>query len=294
MSSDDRIHVAMVADGPYKTGLEVAKDSIVASCSDPSRLVFHFFGDDEVLSERIRQELGTYKGSPMAFVRLYLGELLADVDWVVYSDVDTLWYRDVVELWNARDESKMIQWVQDIPSTRSEASVWQRRINPGFDESRYGCSGVMLMNLRKMRDEGFLEKAIEFTREHGLFKYVDQDILNALCNKSCGMLPGCWDVLISSPENAPRSVLHLTGVGRCFARPYTGKVLQYLYWQHVVRGTPFRRPLALPFYLRDWMIRICLPFAGVVLRDRIRRHFAYRWLFRKYYSENFGLTYILT
>ena len=281
----DKIHIVMAADGPYMKGLEVAKASMIASCSDPARLEFHLFGEDAGLACRIRGELGTYKGSPMAFVRLYLGELLNGVDWVVYSDVDTLWHGDVVELWDARDETKMVQWVQDIPSTRAEASVWQRRINSRFDESRYGCSGVMLMNLKKMRAEGFLEKAIVFTKEHGLFKYVDQDILNALCNKSCGMLPGWWDVLIPSPENAPRCVLHLTGVGRCFARLYSGKVIQYLYWQHAARGTAFHRPFALPFYLRDWMIRLCLPLSGAILRDRIRRYFAWRWFFRNFYSS---------
>jgi len=275
MNGDDKIHVVMAADGPYMKGLEVAKATMLASCSDPSRLVFHLFGDDAALSERIRREFGSYKGSPMAFLRLYLGELLPDVDWVVYSDVDTIWRRDVAELWKARDESKVIQWVQDIPSTRAEAGVWQRRIDPGFDESRYGCSGVMLMNLRRMRAEGLLERAVAFTGEHGLFKYVDQDVLNALCNKSCGMLPGCWNVLIPGPETTSRCVMHLVGVGRCFNSPYRGKIVQYKYWEHVAKGGPFRPPLSLPFYLRDWMIRLLLPFAGIVFRDRVRRHFAW-------------------
>jgi lipopolysaccharide biosynthesis glycosyltransferase len=100
----------------------------------------------------------------MAFLRLYLGELLPDVDWVVYSDVDTLWYRDVAELWNLRDETKMLQWVQDIPSTRIEASAWQRRINPDFEFRNYGCSGVMLMNLKQMRSTKLLDRAVAFAK----------------------------------------------------------------------------------------------------------------------------------
>ena len=280
MNGDDKIHVVMVADGPYMKGLEVAKASMVASCSNPSRIAFHLFGADGELSERIIREFGSYKGSPMAFMRLYLGELLPDVDWVVYSDVDTIWHRDVAELWDARDEANMIQWVQDIPSTRAEAAVWQRRVNPDFDKARYGCSGVMLMNLRRMRAEGFLKKAIAFAGEHGLFKYVDQDILNALCNKSCGMLPGCWDVVIPGPETTPQCVMHLVGVGRCFNAPYRGKIVQYKYWEHVAKGVPFRKPLSLPFYLRDWMIRMLLPFAGIVFRDRVRRHFAWKTFLR--------------
>lgn len=281
MNMNDKIHIGMVADGPYMKGLEVAKASMIASCSEPSRLVFHTFGEDVALSERIRREFGTYKGSPMAFVRLYLGELLNDVDWVVYSDVDTIWQRDVVEMWNARDETKMIQWVQDIPSTRAEASVWQRSINPGFDESRYGCSGVMLMNLRKMRAEGFLEKAVAFTKKHGLLKYVDQDVLNALCNKTCGMLPRCWDVMIPEADTPHQCVMHLVGVGRCFNNSYSGKIVEYRYWEHVAKGFQFRCPSPLPFYLRDWMIRLFLPFSGIELRDRIRRRLGWRLFLAK-------------
>lgn len=275
----DKIHIVMAADANYRRGLEVAKASMVASCSDPERLEFHLFGEDKNLEDRIRNDFGTYKGSPMAFLRLYLGELLPDVDWVVYSDVDTLWYRDVAELWNLRDESKLIQWVQDIPSTRIEASVWHKRINPDFNPRNYGCSGVMLMNLKRMRSSGLLDRAVAFTKEHGLFKYVDQDILNTLCQKDSCFIPGCWNVLIPTPQNLRGGcVLHLVGVGRCFNVPYDGSVLQYHYWEHVAKGKPFRRPWSLPFYLHGWMIRLLLPFASAFFRDRVHRYFAYRWL----------------
>ena len=70
----ERIHVALVADGRYLPGLAAARASIAAACSDPSRLEFHEFGSDAALAERIRRDFGTYKGSPMAFLRLYLPE----------------------------------------------------------------------------------------------------------------------------------------------------------------------------------------------------------------------------
>ena len=140
----------------------------------------------------------------------------------------------------------------------------------------------MLLNLKRMRAARLLERAIALTRERGLFKYVDQDILNALCPADCGFIPGCWNVLIPSPEDCRNGcVLHLVGVGRCFNVPYGGNVLQYHYWEHVAKGKPFNRPWSLPFYLRGWMIRLLFPFAGVLFRDRVRRYFAYRWLFGK-------------
>ena len=283
-----KVHVVMAADGAYMKGLEIAKASMIASCSDSSRLAFHLFGEDSNLVQRIHSEFGTYKGSPMAFLRLYLGELLPDVEWVVYSDVDTLWRRDVLELAGLFDETKTIQWVRDIPGTVVEFKDWCHRQGVPISESiaqTYACSGICLINLKWWRERDVLGRCRAFVEKYGCPKYADQDILNAVLEAESGLLPGWWDVLIPSPENTPRCVLHLTGVGRCFARPYTGKVVQYRYWEHVARGAPFSRPKALPFCLRDWMIRLCLPFSGAFLRDRIRRYFAYRWFFHKYYND---------
>ena len=287
-----KIHVAMAADQGYWKGLEVAKASMVASCSAPERLEFHLFDEKEGVASRIRADFGISTGASMAFVRLYLAELLPDIDWVVYADADTLWYRDVIELWGKRDETKILQWVRDITSTQLEASVWQRRINPDFNPRNYGCSGVMLLNLKRMRSSGLLERAIAFNRRYGLFRYIDQDILNALCHDDCGFLPAWWDVLIPDPANtqatvmsagsvAINCVLHLTGVGRCFSGPYEGSVLQYRFWEHVARGAPFCRPWSLPFCLNEKMTHCLFPLATTLFRDRLRRFLAYRWLFGK-------------
>ena len=278
MKECETIHVAMAADGPYQKGLDFARESMLRSCSDPSRLQFHVFGDDAALSARIRREFGTYKGSTMAFVRLYLAELLPDVDWVVYSDVDTVWHRDVSRLWELRDESRSVMWVADLPSTREEASEWQRAINPAFDRRRYGCSGVMLVNLKWMRETGFLDRAIAFTKANGLLRYVDQDILNALCHDTCGLLPECWDVLVPNPANTRGgAVFHLTGVGRCFCADYGGSVVQYRWWEHLARGRPFNCRLPLPFPVPDWLVRVAFPFAGAFFRDRVRRWLGWHW-----------------
>ena len=274
---NDKVHVVMAADGPYLNGLEVAKASMIESCSDPERLEFHIFRAGDVLCDRLRSEFGTYRGSPMAFLRLYLGELLPDVDWVVYSDVDTLWHRDVCELWTLRDDAKTVQWVKSKPF---EFVDWcrERKVPlDGFVPERYGCSGVCLMNLKCWRESHALQRCMDFAKRYGIPKYADQDIMNAVLPLECGMLPEHWDVQIPSPENTPDCVLHLTGVGQYFATPYRGKIAQYRYWDHVARGSETGRVYALPFYLRPWMVQLLLPFASPLFRERVYRNFAWRW-----------------
>ena len=278
---DEKIHVVMAADGPYLKGLEVAKASMVESCSDPGRIEFHLFGDEAVSLERMRTEFGLYRGSPMTFLRLYLGELLPEVDWVVYSDVDTLWRRDVCELWKLRDGAKTIQWAW---SSSFEFVDWCRERNVPlvrFSPDRYGCCGICLVNLKRWRETKVLERCRDFAAQYGIPKYADQDILNAVLADEAGLLPECWDVWIPSPENTPRCVLHLTGVGCYFAKPYTGRIAQYRYWQHIARGDTIGPVRSLPFYFRPWMARLLLPFASPLFRERVCRNLAWRWFVKR-------------
>ena len=99
------------------------------------------------------------------------------------------------------------------------------------------------------------------------------------------MLPQCWDVLIPEPTTPKECVMHVTGVSRCFEKPYCGRVIQYRYWEHVAKGVPFRKPFALPFCMRGWMAAMCFPFAGEFFRDRVRRYLAWRWYLRKYWAD---------
>jgi len=274
------VPIALSADANYLPGLEVTRSSMVRSCRAPERLQFHVFRESPELAARIRREFGEYKGSVMAFVRLYLPELMPEADWVVYSDVDTIWNRDVCELYDTVVESaqsekdaKTVYWVRDAWSTRREAGEWHRRINPDFLTERYGCSGVTVLNLKKMRETALLQRAIEFTKRHGLFTFVDQDILNALCNTDSGLLPGCWDVM-GCWESLPvdsRCVYHLTGVGRHFhAKEPPVYPPQYQLWWNVRMGTK-------DIHVRSRLLAHLWPFRFVLLalprlmRERVMR-----------------------
>ena len=43
----------------------------------------------------------------------------------------------------------------------------------------YFCAGFMIMNLKKFRELGLVQKALELSKRN--FVYMDQDVLNYLC-----------------------------------------------------------------------------------------------------------------
>lgn len=236
--SGEAIHVVLAADANYAPGLEVTQRSLRRSCSRPGRIVWHVF-DETALDGLVGLEAFVrYNTSRMPYLRLFLPELLPDVDWVVYSDVDVIWNRDVCELAGLFDASVAIQWVRDFESTVRDVRPWIRKTGIAFDETRYGCSGICLMNLKKMRATRLGARATDLVRRFGTPPYADQDLLNVLFNRDCGLLPEHWDVLCGLRDWRTPAVYHLTGVGRHFhdAVPPVYPP-QYQLWWNVAHGT---------------------------------------------------------
>ena len=223
---NDAIHVVFASDANYLPGLEVAKGTMIAACSDPARLEFHIF-DEEALSGCAVQNMPKWNGSHMPYLRLWLPSLLPDLDYVVYSDVDTIWNRDVCELWDATvggdNADCALHWVRDMLSIRKESGEWIERVATDegfeFDWMRYGCSGVCVMNLKKMREMNFTQRVLDLYAKYGVPKFPDQDVLNVVFNQDCALLPSVWGVMgdwRQLPKPNEKCVYHLTGAGRHF------------------------------------------------------------------------------
>lgn len=294
--SNDPIHIVLVADARFRIGLEATRRSIVESCSAPERLVFHEFDETNIDAQSVLADFGSFKGSVMAYVRIYLGSLLPDLDFVVYADVDTLWFRDVAELWDLRDPSKTIQWCEDALSTSCRFRDWAK-----VDCPHYACSGVALLNLRRFRETDIVGRCLGARRLEGCPPYFDQDVLNyALAQEERGLLPRHWDCIFTPPGNwrYPAAVLHLTGCGRVFHELPSAWVPQYeLWWRYVNRDKkeyPLRRraviylagrfaPILCPAveFFRGIYVRLFTPrFAAANFFDRTERMLVYSFLLR--------------
>ncbi len=236
--SGETIHVVLTSDANYAPGLRVTRTSILRSCATPERLAFHVFDEAALRGLEGLEAFALYNTSKMSYLRLFLPELLPGLDWVVYSDVDTIWNRDVCELAELRDASVSVQWVRDFESTVKDVRPWIRKTGLPFDETRYGCSGVCLMNLKKLRQMRLSARAVALARRFGTPPYADQDLLNVICNKDCGLLPEHWDVLCGLRDWRTPAVYHLTGVGRHFHDAVSPVYPpQYQLWWNVANGT---------------------------------------------------------
>ena len=313
-----KIDVALAADRRYLPGLLATIASMIDSASAPERIRFNVFatgfgdGDEakvRALANRkrfggeirfivpdmapIAKRFRPYKNSHMTYLRLSLCEYLQS-DWAVYSDVDTLWFRDVCELWDERDENASVCWSRDLPSIAEGVGMYSRKWNPEFEESRYCCAGVMLMNLAKMRKSGFVDACARFAERWGTPFLVDQDILNTLCMGSAKILDRRWDLMMPVKAARDGAVLHFNGVGAMFSAGFSGWMpLHYgwfRYYNREVLGEPDRficgrlKRLAFAlmgiFYPPEMLIRALTAPFGRALGDGICRQLFFAWLWR--------------
>ncbi len=239
----------------------------------------------------IRARFTAYKDSHAAFLRLFLCDVFA-FDWILYSDVDTLWLRDPAELWSLRDGSASLLWCHDTPSICHgvhEYSIW----NPDFDENTYACSGVALMNLKYLRETNFVAKAAAFVERWGTPFFVDQDILNYICQDDAKIIPQHWDCMMPTKEAINGLVYHFNGIGKMFNSSFSGWRPLYYAWfrfyydfilkepQKKVCGL-FKRALFWvlgSFYPPQRLINLTLR-KKPMLADNISRQLFFAWLWR--------------
>lgn len=107
-----------------------------------------------------------------AYVKFLIPELLKDLEKVIYVDVDTIFDADISELANLNFRES-IAAIKIPVGNISEKYLKKIGLNP----NKYFNSGVIVMNLKKIREEEIVNRSI-FPLIGTKFDHVDQDIFN--------------------------------------------------------------------------------------------------------------------
>lgn len=145
------------------------------------------FLDMDDLKDRFDHEvdLGGYDISIM--LRLFMGEMLPpDVDRVLYLDCDTVVAQSLKGLWGKRLFGNILGAVME-PTIYE---VVKESIGLGPEDAYYN-SGVLLVDLRRWREEQVQQRLLDFWRQKGGKLFAsDQDVINgALKGQICPLPP---------------------------------------------------------------------------------------------------------
>lgn len=125
--------------------------------------------------------------STTAIVKFDLANIFPQYDKILYLDSDILVLKSVLDLWHTNLEGYYVAAVKDGMSIKKEFQ--QHAESLGVGANQYFNTGVLLLNLKKIREDGLPEKLLDY-RIHGKNYYMDQDAFNAMFRgKVCYVSP---------------------------------------------------------------------------------------------------------
>lgn len=138
--------------------------------------------------------------SPPTYFRLRLPSLLPEINKCIYLDADILVLKDLAELYATEMGDCCLAGVRapayySFPNRKAREFQIRRLGIP--DTDCYVNAGVLLMDLRKMREQG-LEKQFQGALGNG-YSSQDQDILNVVCYGQILTLPFKFNVMTKYP-----------------------------------------------------------------------------------------------
>lgn len=132
---------------------------------------------------------------PECFLKLKMADFLEGVDRVIFLDSDIVVIGNIAELWNIDIEGYSIGAVRDFANLRHLADI------TGGHE--YFNSGILLINLKKWREENTEERLFSFLKEYpDRMVWNDQDLLNGVLYNEVKYLDEGWNFQynVDNPE----------------------------------------------------------------------------------------------
>lgn len=124
-----------------------------------------------------------------SYYRLKLAELLPEVNRVIYLDCDVIVRKSLSELFNIDLGDNYIAGVLDT----------RVKYKPKWKGTKYVNSGVLLMDLEKIRNDNMENIFLTYTQGHfDEIKTGDQDIINFALDGRIKIVDDNWNVQVSS------------------------------------------------------------------------------------------------
>lgn len=126
-----------------------------------------------------------------AYARLLITEMLKnDINKVLYLDCDIIINQSIEDLWNIDIAEYYVGAVQDAVNAEIKNAVGVKK------KESYFNSGVLLINLKKWREDHISEKFLNFIEEHhGNVIHHDQGVINGVLKHGIYKLPLNYNVM---------------------------------------------------------------------------------------------------
>lgn len=216
---DNLISVAFACDENYAKHVAVVIKSIFANALESDKHEFHILtmGLSLETTERLQQvvdvgdailqihhinpqpltKLPENRHTLNAYLRLFLPEIIVSKDKVLYLDADLLVFDSLRKLWHFPLENFLVAATVDSSVYLGGIAIEHFKALELPPEHHYFNSGVLLLNLKKLRETNLFDKVVAWAQQKShLMKHSDQDALNALLLGNVAYFHPRWNLQV--------------------------------------------------------------------------------------------------
>lgn len=188
----------------------------------------------ESITDRMSNRLRCDYFTLTIYYRLFIASMFPEYDKGIYIDSDVVLNADLAELFDIEIGDNYIGACTDFSIQEIAPLVHYIENAVGVKRLEYINSGVLLMNLKKLRE---VKLDYHFLRLLNTYHFdcvaPDQDYINAMCNGNIYYLGEEWDAMPNDnkPELKNPKLIHYN----LFSKPWCYDGIQYgeLFWQYI-------------------------------------------------------------
>lgn len=167
------------------------------------------------------------------FFRLFIPEMFPEYDKCLYLDSDIVVPGDISELYDTDVQNYLIAACPDYSSSDVPPLINWMENAVGVDRHKYVNSGILVMNLKKLREVKLEEHFMHLLNTYHFDCIApDQDYLNAMCKGQIFFLDESWDVMPNPrrKEHPAPKLIHYN----LFEKPWCYDNIQYAdyFWKY--------------------------------------------------------------
>ncbi len=215
------------------------------------KIMRHSHSDFRIRFVNVEEQLAGLSGffrlrdyyTPAIYYRLFIVAMFPQYKKAVYLDCDTVALSDVSELYRANLGNNLIGAVAD--GVVQGVPVFKKYTKEalGVDGEKYFNSGVIVMNLEKMRGANFYEAFCQTLKKHCFRVAPDQDCLNVLCKGRVHYFSEAWNRMPQAEAGAePAKLIHYNLAQKPWH--YDGIPYEEHFWEYAKKSVFYTEILA--------------------------------------------------
>ncbi len=167
------------------------------------------------------------------YFRIFIAGMFPQYDKAIYLDCDTVVLGDLSALYNYDLKDNLIGGAPCEGVNSFKVYKEYVRTVDGLNPDMFFNAGVILMNLKGFREEGFYEKFADLLKKYKFTVIQDEDYLNVLCQDRVLQLPRAWNKFPVSKDRLFRGELRIVHYGMTW-KPwhYADIPYQEYFWEY--------------------------------------------------------------